>query len=109
MSDRVSILFLCTGNSARSILAEAIANQRFGHVLETRSAGSHPKDTPHPLALETLARHSLSTSDARSESWDVYRDHDFDLVITVCDSAAAETCPAFPGAPATRPMPASKS
>ncbi|MEM7227379.1 MAG: arsenate reductase ArsC [Planctomycetota bacterium] len=93
------ILFLCTGNSARSILAEVIANHRFGDALQAWSAGSQPKGTPHPLALETLDRHGLPTDAARSESWDMYRDAPFDLVVTLCDSAAAETCPVFPGAP----------
>jgi arsenate reductase len=97
---RRSILFLCTGNSARSLLAEAIANQRFGAHLVARSAGSSPRGEPHPLAVATLERHGLDPSGLRSESWDRYRDERFDLVVTLCDSAARETCPPFPGAPA---------
>jgi len=98
--ERISILFLCTGNSARSILAEAIANQRFGDRLIARSAGSQPKGQPHELALATLARHGLSTGGLRSKSWDEFKQDRFDLVITLCDSAAKEQCPVFPGSPA---------
>ena len=97
----IAILFLCTGNSARSILAEVIANHRYGDSILARSAGSKPKGQPNPLALTTLTRHSLPTDDVRSESWDLYADRSFDLVVTLCDSAAAEPCPAFGGAPVT--------
>lgn len=96
---RVRILFLCTGNSARSILAEAIANQVYGERLWAVSAGSRPRGEPQPLALETLRAKGLRAEGYRSESWDLYRDEEFDLVVTLCDSAAAETCPVFPGHP----------
>ncbi len=101
MEDRISILFLCTGNSARSILAEVIANHRYGETIMACSAGSTPKSAPNPLALATLARHGLPTDEARSKSWNAYAQQPFDLVVTLCDSAAAEPCPAFPGAPVT--------
>lgn len=78
-------------------MAEAIANQRFGDVLTARSAGSNPKGVPHPLALETLRRHGLDTDGLASESWSKYEDEPFDVVVTLCGSAARETCPAFPG------------
>jgi arsenate reductase len=93
------ILFLCTGNSARSIMAEAIANQAFGSHLTAVSAGSRAKGTPHPLALQALQRHGLATDGLHSKSWDVFAEQPFDLVITLCDSAAKEQCPVFPGAP----------
>jgi protein-tyrosine-phosphatase len=96
----LSILFLCTGNSARSILAEAIANQSFGEALRAASAGSSPQPVPHPLALETLRRHGLDTRGLASKSWQRLLEKPFDLVITLCDAAAAEPCPSFPGAPA---------
>jgi arsenate reductase len=95
----IRILFLCTGNSARSIMAECIANSR--PDLFAWSAGSRPKGAPNPLALETLAGHGIDASSARSEHWDVYRDERFDVVVTLCGSAAREACPVFPGAPVT--------
>ena len=98
-NESIRILFLCTGNSARSILAEAIANEMFGDSLEACSAGSKPKGAPNPLALETLTRHDLPTDRWSSQSWDEFKDQSFDLVVTLCDSAAKETCPLFPGAP----------
>ena len=93
------ILFLCTGNSARSILAEAIANCMFGEAIIAASAGSAPKDEPNPLALKTLEEHGLPAGHWRSKSWDEFRDSPFDLVVTLCDAAAKETCPVFPGTP----------
>jgi arsenate reductase len=93
------ILFLCTGNSARSILAEAIANQQFAPRLEATSAGSKPKDGPHPLTLQTISQNGMSTEGLRSKSWHELQDESFDLVITLCGSAQQEPCPAFPGAP----------
>lgn len=93
------ILFLCTGNSARSIMAEAIANQLFSAHLATFSAGSKPKGEIHPLALQTLRRHGLAIDGLQSKSWDAFAEQPFDLVITLCDSAAKEQCPIFPGAP----------
>lgn len=93
------ILFLCTGNSARSILAEFLAKQLGAGKLEAFSAGSHPKSSPHPLALKVLEdKFCLDAGAARSKSWDEFRGVNFDFVITLCDSAQ-ESCPAWPGQP----------
>ncbi len=100
MDDRISVLFLCTGNSARSIMAEAIANQRFGDRLEAASAGASPRGKVHPLALETITRNGMSTAGLRSKSWDEVAEHWFDVVVTLCDQARREPCPVFPGGPA---------
>jgi arsenate reductase len=100
----VRILFLCTGNSARSLLAEAICRARGGERVEVFSAGSHPRGTPHPMALAVLRDRGLPTEDLASKSWDLFAGPDappLDLVVKVCDSAAAEPCPVFPG-PARR-------
>lgn len=94
-----SILFLCTGNSARSILAEALANHIGQGRLHAVSAGSFPKGVPHPMALAVLADHGI-TGDFRSKSWDEFAAPGappIDIVITVCDNAAGEVCPIFPG------------
>ncbi len=96
---KTSVLFLCTGNSARSLMAEAIANHQFGDRLEVRSAGSHPKGEPHPLTLATLQKNGVSTEGLRSTSWNELKDRKFYLVITLCDAARNEACPAFPGEP----------
>jgi len=98
----LNILVLCTGNSARSILGEALINARGEGRVAGYSAGSTPTGTPNPLALETLAAHGLPATGYSSKSWDVYSAPDapvLDAVITVCDSAAAEVCPIWPGAP----------
>jgi protein-tyrosine-phosphatase len=93
------ILFLCTGNSARSILAEFLAKQLAAGKLVAFSAGSHPKPSPHPLALKVLEdKFRLDAGAARSKSWDEFRGVNFDFVITLCDSAQ-ESCPAWPGQP----------
>ena len=94
--DKASILFLCTGNSARSIMAEAIANQRFGEHLRGASAGSRPTGRVHPLALATLAGNGLATDGLRSKSRHELTGETFDLVLTLCDEQA---CPTFPGVP----------
>lgn len=91
------VLVLCTGNSCRSIMAEALVNQLGEGRFSAVSAGSRPTGQVHPGALATLARHGIDPGEPRSESWDIYANEPFDYVITVCDSAAAETCPAFPG------------
>ncbi len=84
-------------------MAEAIANHLFGEKLEACSGGSHPKDAPNPLAIQTLHRHGVPTDDLRSKSWDNFRGRGrrFDLMVTLCDSAAGETCPTFTGAGTT--------
>jgi len=102
-ADRVyNVLFLCTGNSARSILGEALLN----HVGEGRfrswSAGSTPKGKVHPMAIETLHKAGISTEGLRSKGWDEFATADaphMDFVFTVCDNAAGEVCPIWPGQP----------
>jgi len=96
---RRKILFLCTGNSARSILAEYILRQIDAERFEVASAGSDPRGTVNPFALEVLQRgYKLDTGDARSKSWEEFDGTLFDFVITLCDDAR-ETCPVWPGQP----------
>lgn len=96
-----NVLFLCTGNSCRSIMAEGILNHYGKGKFRAFSAGSHPSGKVHPMSLETLKRHGMQSLGYESKSWDVFKDlTDLDLVITVCDNAAGEVCPIFPGAPA---------
>ena len=95
------VLVLCTGNSCRSILAEALIRDLGGEGWEAVSAGSKPTGVVHPGALATLARHGIDPGTPRSESWDAYAGQHFDYVITVCDAAAGEACPLFAG-PAER-------
>jgi arsenate reductase len=93
------LLFLCTGNSARSILAEYITKHFYSNLFEAVSAGSDPKGEPHPMGLTILREDfAIDCSDARSKSWEEFKDVHFDFVITLCDNAK-ESCPVWPGQP----------
>ena len=93
----INILYICTGNSCRSAIAEALTNHLGAGRFQAQSAGSQPVGFIHPKALETLTRHDIQIDGLYSKSWDIFENKQFDLVITVCDSAASETCPVFSG------------
>ena len=105
MSEKIyTVLFLCTGNSARSIMAECALTRYGNGRFRAFSAGSHPKGEIHPLTLHLLQRLNYRTDDLRSKSWEEFmrpQAPPLDFVFTVCDSAATETCPVFPGQPMT--------
>jgi arsenate reductase len=104
MARPLNVLFLCTGNSARSVLAEGYLNARGEGRFRAYSAGSHPGGRVNPFALELLEKHRIDTKGLRSKSWDEFAapgaPH-LDFVFTVCDSAAGEACPFWPGQPVT--------
>lgn len=104
MANRIrNVLFLCTGNSARSILAEALLNRDGAGRFRAYSAGSQPKGEPHPAALALLKEQGFPVDTLRSKSWEEFAGDaaQMDLIITVCDSAAGESCPIWPGHPTT--------
>ncbi|HEU4838222.1 MAG TPA: arsenate reductase ArsC [Micavibrio sp.] len=92
------VLVLCTGNSCRSVIGEALFNHLGKGLIEAFSAGSNPAGYVHPKSIETLKRHGVEAGEPRSKSWDEFEGQEFDLVVTVCDSASAESCPVFFGA-----------
>jgi len=99
MTKPISVLFLCTGNSCRSIMAEALLAHHGAEHFLSRSAGSFPTGDVHPKSLATLKARGMATTGYRSKAWDEFTNQPIDIVITVCDAAAGETCPIFPGKP----------
>ncbi len=103
MGEKVlNILVLCTGNSARSLIGEALLNHLGGGRIKAHSAGSHPAGAPHPDALAVLKAHRVPAEDLRSKHWEEFSvpgAPEMDVVLTVCDRAASEVCPVWPGAP----------
>ena len=94
----INVLVLCTGNSCRSVMAEALFNQLGQGRYAAVSAGSNPAGYVHPKSIDMLVRHGVAPGQPRSKSWDEFAGKAFDLVVTVCDQAAAESCPVFLGA-----------
>ena len=105
MTDRIyNLLFICTGNRARSIIAEAVMNHRGKGKFRAFSAGSHPRGEVHPMVMDLLERNRLPTAGLRSKSWDEFAQPGapaMDFIFTVCDQAAGEVCPVWPGTPMT--------
>jgi len=105
MHDRVyNVLFICTGNRARSIIAEAVLNRRGKGKFRAFSAGSHPSGEVHPMVLQLLEKNGLPIAGLRSKSWQEFAQQDapaMDFIFTVCDQAAGEVCPVWPGTPMT--------
>ena len=104
MKDKYNVLFLCTGNSARSIMAEAILNHKGAPRFKAYSAGSRPSGKVHPLAMKQLEEARLPTVGLRSKPWEEFSGSEapeLDFVFTVCDNAAKEVCPVWPGQPMT--------
>ncbi len=105
MAERVfNVLFLCTGNSARSIMAEVVMNSISGGQFKAYSAGSHPTGQVHPMVIDLLRQNGFRTAGLRSKSWDEFAAPGapaLDFVFTVCDKAASEMCPHWPGQPIT--------
>lgn len=105
MTDKIyNVLFLCTGNSARSVLGEAVLNKLGAGRFRAFSAGSQPKGEVHPMSLEVLSSFGFSTEGLRSKNWNEFTKPgapEFDFIVTVCDNAAGESCPVWPGKPLT--------
>ena len=100
--NKLNVLILCTGNSARSIIAEGLLNHLGGNRLSAYSAGSNPTGEPNPYALKVLQNNGIDTTFAKSKSWNYFANNnsiEMDLIITVCANAAGEACPIWPGKP----------